>query len=45
MAEVAPRTAREYQPIRVLMSVLLSAAAATWISTSPAPGLGTGTVQ
>ena len=33
----------EYQPTRVLMSVLLIPAAATWISTSPAPGVGVGT--
>ena len=31
-------TALEYQPIRVLMSVLLIAAAATSMRTSPAPG-------
>jgi hypothetical protein len=45
IAEVAPRTVREYQPMRVLMSVLLRAAAATSISTSLAPGVGTGTEQ
>src|SRR6516225_3966849 len=32
----------EYQPIRVLMSVLLSAAARMRIKTSPAAGRGTG---
>ena len=42
-AAVSPRTAAEYQPIRVLMSVLLMPAAATWISTSPGPGSGRGT--
>jgi hypothetical protein len=36
-------TALEYQPIRVLMSVLLTAVAATRISTSPGFGCGTGT--
>lgn len=33
----------EYQPMRVLMSVLLIPAAPTWISTSPGFGTGTGT--
>ena len=39
---VAPRTDFEYQAVRVLTSVLLIAAAATRISTSPGPGRGTG---
>ena len=38
---VSPRTAFEYHPIRVLMSVLLTAEAPTQISTSPCPGVGT----
>ena len=33
----------EYHPMRVFTSVLLIPAAATWMSTSPAPGRGTGT--
>jgi hypothetical protein len=32
----------EYQPVRMLMSVLLTAAARTRTSTAPAPGVGTG---
>jgi hypothetical protein len=36
-------TAFEYQPVRVLISALLTPAAPTRISTSPAPGTGTGT--
>ena len=42
-AFVSEATALEYQPIRVLMSVLLIAAAVTSIRTSPSPGRGTGT--
>src|SRR5712671_1757536 len=44
-AAVACSAAREYQPMRVLMSVLLTAAAAMRTSTSPKPGIGTGTVR
>ena len=40
---VSPVTALEYQPILVLISVLLRPAAATRISTSPGPGSGTAT--
>ena len=36
-------TLAEYQPSRVLISVLLTPAASTRISTSPGPGAGTGT--
>src|SRR5439155_3469903 len=41
-SEVPLLTPLEYQPIRVLMSVLLIAAAATFMRTSPVPGCGTG---
>jgi hypothetical protein len=41
-SSVALLTVLEYQPMRVLMSVLLIPAAATLINTSPGPGLGTG---
>ena len=41
--KVADVTARLYHPIRVLMSVLFIPQAATRTSTSPRPGLGTGT--
>ena len=40
---VSAVTSFEYQPIRVLMSVLLTPAAPTWMSTSPGAGCGTGT--
>ena len=40
---VSLRTDFEYQPMRVLMSVLLTPAAATRMSTSPGAGFGTGT--
>ena len=39
---VAPVTPREYQPVRVLMSVLLRPQAATLINASRGPGTGTG---
>ena len=39
---VAPRTDLEYQPMRVLMSVLLSPQAPTRIRTSPGAGSGRG---
>lgn len=40
---VPAETPLEYHPIRVLMSVLLMPAAATWIDTWPGAGSGTGT--
>jgi len=42
-AFVPALTLREYHAVRVLMSVLLTAAAPMRISTSPAAGVGTGT--
>ena len=39
---VASVTALEYQPVRVLTSVLLSPHAPTWISASIGPGSGIG---
>gem|GEM_PF-4131218 len=41
-AAVATSIFLEYQPMRVLISVLFTAEAATLISTSPAFGTGTG---
>ena len=43
LADVPSVTFREYQAVRVLMSVLLAPQAATRIKTSPGFGLGTGT--
>ena len=42
-ASVLVVTDAEYQPRRVLISVLLTPAASTYSSTSPGPGSGTGT--
>ena len=40
-----PVTLLEYQPRRVLISVLLMPAARTWTNASPAAGTGVGTLR